>query len=240
MKPQINIGGDSGIHNADLGRASVRLDKSAVYKDLSTIIVVPAFKSVPTKAAFAWWNMMTPPNQKICKINALGMEVGEAYTNVIQAILDNPELSKWRYVLTLEHDNIPPSDGLVKLLERAEAHPEFAVISGLYWTKGVGGVPQIWGDPGEHPINFKPQKPRLDGGLQECNGTGMGFTLYRLEMFRDKRLRKPWFKSPASREEGVFTQDLYFALDAKKYGHRFAVDTSVKVGHYDADNDYVW
>lgn len=240
MKPQIIMAGDPGAHNADLQAADARLDQDATYKDLSTIIIIPAHDAVPTKAVAAWWNLMTPPNQKVCKLFAAGMEVGAAYENVIQAVLDNPELSKWRYILTLEHDNIPPPDGLLRLLKTAEAHPEFNVIGGLYWTKGHGGVAQCWGNPNEHPINFKPQKPRLDGGLLEVNGTGMGFTLYRIAMFRDKRLRRPWFKSAASREEGVFTQDLYFALDAKKHGHRFAIDCSVKVGHYDVSTDTVW
>jgi hypothetical protein len=240
MKPQIISSFDPGAHNADLKATDARLDKNASYKDLSTVIVIPARESVPTRAVAAWWNLMTPPNQKIAKLFAAGMEVGQAYENVFEAILNNPELSKWRYILTIEHDNIPPSDGLLKLLERAEAHPEFDVIGGLYWTKGIGGVAQCWGDPNEHPINFKPQKPRLDGGLLEVNGTGMGFTLYRMSMFKDKRLRRPWFKSAASKEEGVFTQDLFFAMDARKYGHRFGVDCSIRVGHYDMNEDRVW
>ena len=168
------------------------------------------------------------------------MEVGAAYENVFQAVMDHPDLSKWKYILTLEHDNIPPSDGLIKLLERAEAHPEFDVIGGLYWTKGVGGVAQCWGNPNEHPINFKPQKPRLDGGLLEVNGTGMGFTLFRIAMFRDKRLQRPWFKTTASKDEGIFTQDLRFALDARKHGHRFCVACDVRVGHLDVTEDKVW
>lgn len=240
LKPQIIGNFDGGIHNADLKAADARLDKSATYKDLSTVIIIPALASVPTKAVAAWWNMMTPPNQKVCKLFAAGMEVGAAYENVVQAVLDNPELSKWKYILTLEHDNIPPSDGLIKLLERAEEHPEFDVIGGLYWTKGPGGVAQCWGNPNEHPFNFKPQKPRLDGGLLEVNGTGMGFTLFRIEMFRDKRLQRPWFKTTSSKQEGVYTQDLRFAQDARKHGHRFCVDCSIHVGHLDVIAGVVW
>lgn len=240
MKPQIIGAYDGGAHNADLKAADSRLDKSGSYKDLSTVIIIPAKGDVPTKAVASWWNMMTPPNQKVFKIFAAGMEVGAAYEQAVDIVMNNPDLSTWKYILTIETDNIPPPDGLLKLLECAEAHPEFDVIGGLYWTKGHGGVAQCWGNPNEVPINFKPQKPRLDDGLLEVNGTGMGFTLYRVEMFRDKRLRRPWFKSAASRAEGVFTQDLYFALDARKHGHRFAIDCSVKVGHYDVANDKVW
>jgi hypothetical protein len=87
-------------------------------------------------------------------------------------------------------------------------------------------------------MNFRPQLPDPNGGLVECNGTGMGFNLFRLKMFKDKKLRKPWFVT--QRKDGVATQDLYFASDARKNGYRFAVDCSVKVGHFDSAADIVW
>ncbi len=51
-------------------------------------------------------------------------------------------------------------------------------------------------------------------------------------MFKDTRLRKPWFKTQV--HNGVSTQDLYFWSDACKY-YTCAIDTSVKVGHMDVD-----
>jgi hypothetical protein len=166
------------------------------------------------------------------------MEVGEAFSNAINDIINHPDLGTWEYLLTIEHDNIPPSDGVIQLINRMEEHPEFAVISGLYWTKGEGGVPQIWGDPRD-PLNFRPQAPDPNGGLLECNGTGMGFALFRLQMFKDPKLRRPWFKTVAD-STGVGTQDLYFASDAKKNGYRFAVDCGCKVGHMDIQTGIVW
>jgi hypothetical protein len=41
----------------------------------------------------------------------LGMEVGDAYSQAIQQVLDHPQLSTHRFILTLEHDNIPPETG---------------------------------------------------------------------------------------------------------------------------------
>jgi hypothetical protein len=67
----------------------------------------------------------------------------------------------------------------------------------------------------------------------------MGFVLWRLSMFKDERLRKPWFKTTVG-AEGVGTQDLYFWGDARKHGHRCAVDCSVLVGHYSAQDDMTW
>jgi hypothetical protein len=169
---------------------------------------------------------------------AIGVEVGEAYTQTVEAILGNAELSTWEYLLTIEHDNIPPVDGVVKLIKRMEQHPEFACIGGLYWTKGEGGVPQIWGDPRDPSINFRPQPP-VAGRLVECCGTGMGFNLWRISMFKDPKLRRPWFKTIAG-AEGVGTQDLYFWGDARKHGYRCAVDCDVLVGHYDVNSDIIW
>ncbi len=240
MQPTIISAYDGGRHNADLDATVSRLDQSSQWRDLSTIIIVPAGASVPTRVVSSWLNLMMPPNNRVTRLFAVGMEVGQAYSACIESILRHPELSTWKYVLTLEHDNMPPADGLVKLLERAEANPQFTAIGGLYFTKGHGGVAQIWGDPDDHPINFRPQKPNLDGSLKECCGTGMGFTLFRLEAFKDERLRKPWFKTTASRDEGSFSQDLYFWHDARKFGHRAAIDCGVKVGHFDSVNDQVW
>jgi hypothetical protein len=105
-------------------------------------------------------------------------------------------------------------------------------------------VAQIWGDVKDPVVNFRPQKPDPAGGLVECHGTGMGFNVWRLDMFKDERLRKPWFVTQT--ENGVSTQDLYFWSEARKYGYRCAIDCSVKVGHYDLTGqrggvpDYVW
>jgi hypothetical protein len=118
-----------------------------------------------------------------------------------------------------------------------EAHPELSCIGGLYWTKGPGGVPQIWGDPKDPVTNFRPLAPDPNGGLIECCGTGMGFNLWRLQMFRDERLRRPWFKTICG-TEGIGTQDLYFWADARKYNYRCAIDCSVKVGHYDFEGKF--
>jgi len=235
-----------GEHNATLSASTLRVLQGGSWKKQETIILLPAAKTVPTKAALSWMNLMTPPNQRAPKIpqtaiiGAIGMEVGEAYSKSIEAILGHPDLSTYRFLLTIEHDNIPPQDGLIKLLAKIEAHPELACISGLYWTKGPGGVPQIWGDARDPFPNYRPQPPDPNGGLVECQGTGMGFALWRLEMFKDQRLRRPWFKTICDAGAGVGTQDLYGWSDFRKNGYRCAVDCSVLVGHYDVNEDKVW
>lgn len=235
MKPQI-VTMDSGLHNSDLDVTRSRLLKSGSWKHQRIIVVIPASASIPSKVYLSHCVLAFPPNNSVYRMLALGMEVGEAYSNAIEGILAHPDLSQWEYVLTIEHDNVPPGDGVLRLCERMEEHPELSCIGGLYFTKGPGGVAQIWGDVKDPLMNFRPQLPDPAGGLVECNGTGMGFNLWRLSMFKDPKLRRPWFKTQTS--QGVSTQDLYFANDARKYGYRFAVDCSVRVGHYDLKGDF--
>lgn len=239
MKPQF-VSLDEGRHNNDLEANANRIIQGGSWKKQRIVVIIPTAAMMPTKAAMALWSLAFPPNQAVYRIAALGMEVGQAYSDAIEGVLAHPDLGQWEYLLTVEHDNIPPWDGVPKLLESMEAHPEFVCIGGLYWTKGEGGVPQIWGDPNDPIMNYRPQVPR-PGELQECCGTGMGFNLWRLSMFRDERLRRPWFKTLTGSEGlGIGTQDLYFWSDARKYGYRCAIDNRVLVGHYDVATDVTW
>jgi hypothetical protein len=233
------IGLNSGVHNEDLISSSARIKKGATWKKQRIITLIPAGQMIPTKVYLSHCGLIFPPNQPSFRMASIGMEVGEAFSQTVEDILNHPELSQWEYILTIEHDNIPPADGVLKLIERMEQHPEYACIGGLYWTKGEGGVPQIWGDPKDTTLNFRPQMPDPNGGLVECCGTGMGFNLWRISMFKDPKLRKPFFRTRAGLE-GVGTQDLYFWEDARKYGYRCAIDCSIKVGHYCSQTDITW
>lgn len=236
MKPQLSVQDWGGVHNSNPDATRARLIKGASWKKQRIVVIIPAGDSIPAKVALSHWNLAFAPNNGVMRILAQGMEVGEAYSTAIEQILAHPEMSQWEYILTIEHDNAPPPDGVIKLLERMEAHPEYACIGGLYFTKGYGGCAQIWGDPRDPVTNFRPMLPDPQGGLVECCGTGMGFNLWRLAMFKDEKLRKPWFVT--QRKDGVSTQDLYFWADARKHGYRCAIDCSVKVGHYDMKGEF--
>jgi hypothetical protein len=209
------------------------------YKDLSTIIIIPTRGLIHCKVVGSWWNLIMPMNQKCTRVFASGMEVGEAYNNMIEQILADPNLSNWKYILTMEEDNIPPPDGLIKLYENMD---KYDVVGGLYWTKGEQGQPMIYGEGHDGDIHFRPQPP-IDE-IQECDGLGMGFTLFKMDLFKDPKIQKPWFKtcqewSPQGGTK-LMTQDLYFFDNIRKLGYRVACDTRVRVGHYDVQNDVVW
>jgi hypothetical protein len=233
----------SGRHNANLGASRDRLLRGQTYKNLSTICLIPTRGVIHHRIVQSWMNLMPPMNQKFIRLFIHGHEVGEAYNQAIAGILADPHLSTWPYVLTLEEDNAPPPDGLLKLYEAIQSDKTYGAVGGLYWTKGDGGQPMIYGDPHATPVNFIPQLPQLDT-VQPCRGLGMGFTLFRTAMFKDPTVPRPWFKTLQDYREGVgvrsYTQDLYFYERAGEAGYRFACDTRVKVGHLDVVNDVMW
>lgn len=237
-EPQLIIQDFGGKLGSDKDGTRARLLKGGSWKRQRIIVILPADSMIPAKVALSHWNLIFPPNNGVVRILAQGMEVGHAYSAAIEQVLAHPDLKEWEFVLTIEQDNSPPQDGVLKLIEGLETHPEFAAISGSYFTKGPGGVWQGWGDPGDPVPNFRPQVPRATG-LQEVCGLGMGFCLFRLSIFKDPKLKKPWFETLKG-PTGVCTQDLAFWQDARKYGYRAAVDTSVTVGHYEIASGIMW
>lgn len=245
-QPQLVVQDLGGVHNGDNESTRARLIRSGSYKRQRIVMIVPAVSPIAPKVYLSHVNLGFPPNNGVVRILAEGMEVGDAYSSAISGIMNHPDLSKWEFVLTVEADNTPPPDGVVKLVERLESTPWLAAVSGVYFTKGAGGVCQRWGDVNDPVVNFRPMPPPPPGQLGECCGIGMGFALWRLEIFKDERLRKPWFKTTRGQNgEGYATQDLHFWSDARKYGYRTAVDGNVLVGHYDYEGkfgppDYIW
>lgn len=241
MIPQIVVPDYRGYNNQNPEATTTRLEKSKSYRDLSTIIICPTRGVITAKVVQSWMGLMRPMNQKVIgPLFAIGMEVGEAYNSMIDMVINNPDLRNWKYILTIEEDNMPPPDGLLKLYEHMD---DYDVIGGLYWTKGEGGQPMIYGDPKITPVNFIPQMP-LSETIQPANGLGMGFNLFKMDIFKDEKIPKPWFKTVQEFIPGVgskaYTQDLYFYENAGKAGYKFACDTRIKVGHYDVGQDIVW
>ena len=241
MEPRIvgeSLKDTIGINNEDLEKAIERVDSSKMYQDLSTIIICPTRGLFPTRVVQSWMKLMKPLNQHVAgPIFAEAMKVDDAYNALIQYILNNEYLNKFKYILTIEEDNMPPSDGLLKLYENMD---KYDVVGGLYWGKGETGFPMLFGDI-SNPEDTSPKAP-IKGEVQQVNALGMGFNLFKLDMFR--KIEGPWFKTVQETDEfgndTIFTQDFYFYKKAAKAGFKVACDTNVLVGHYDNILDKVW
>jgi hypothetical protein len=241
MKPEIILPYLPGTQNADLKKANERLATGRSYQDLSTIIVTPTRggRSLCPRFVSMIMGLMRPMNQQCFgPVFLSGMEVGQAFNSAVEMILANPVLAKFKYMLTVEDDNLLPPDALLKLYESIK---DYDVVGGLYFTKGEAGQPMIYGNPDITPLNFIPQMP-VENTVQRCNGTGMGATLFRIELF--KKLPAPWFETKQSWDPNTgvkcYTQDLWFYEKVIKSGGKIAVDTRVKVAHLDIESDIAW
>lgn len=228
----------------------------STYKDNSTVIVIPTRAApdtpgmgfIATPVVQAWQGLLAPMNQKRAILFASGHEVGQSYNAMIQNILANPELSKWKYIMTLEDDNIPPPDAHIRLLESIE-WGNYDAVSGLYFTKGEYNMPMAYGDPEEYKktgvLDFKPRDVRAAlaaGQIMPVNGIAMGCALWRMQLFRE--IPPPWFVTINDIIEGkgsaCMTQDLSACERCIRAGKRFAVDMRVRVGHLDIANGIVY
>src|SRR6516164_5618394 len=114
---------NAGWHNQQYWSEPTEVIKGNTYKDRSTVIFIPSLGSISVKAIQAYNTLMKPMNQKVTQIYLVNQEVGKAYQQMVEIVRTNPELRTWKYVLTLEHDNLPPPDGLLKLYDDIESGP---------------------------------------------------------------------------------------------------------------------
>ena len=203
------------------------------YRDNSMVVICPLRTPMVHHRVVQCWNALQwPMNQKRAMFMVTGAEVGLAYDDQLAACLGHPELKQWKYLLTLEDDNLVPPDAVGLMLEAIGLGP-FDAIGGLYFTRGDLNMPQCYGDPLEFQrtgvLDFLPRdmvSAIKQGAIVPCNGIAMGCSLYRMSMFKD--VPRPWFKTSSSG-----TQDLHFCSKAASAGKRFAVDSRVRVGHMD-------
>lgn len=268
-KPEVTANGTGGMglesvletmKDPGLGFTHVKHIPGSTYKDSSTVIIIPTrskFKTeegqevrglIPARVVQSWQSLIAPMNQKRAIFFASGHEVGRAYDAMIQQVLDHPELSKWRYILTLEDDNIPPPDAHIRLLESMH-WGNYDAVSGLYFTKGEVNMPMAYGDPAEYArtgqLDFRPRDIKdamAAGQVMPVNGIACGCALWKISLFRE--IPPPWYVTmndivPGKGIVGM-TQDLSFCQKAVLAGKKFATDLRVHVGHLDIASGHIY
>ena len=245
------------LRSPGLGFERVWQIDGTTYKDNSTVIIIPTRgkkpgsdeePGIPRIVVDAWQHLIAPMNGKRATVFCSGHEVGAAYHTMITQVLAHPQFFDWKYILTLEDDNLPPPDAHIRLLESIEAG-HFDAVSGLYFTKGDINMPMAYGDPAEYTrtgaLDFRPRDVReclAAGKVMPVNGIAMGCALWRMDLFRE--IPAPWFVTLNDVVEGqgiaCGTQDLTFCANAVRRGKRFAVDMRVRVGHYDSASNTIY
>lgn len=209
------------------------------YVDSSMCVIVPTRTPfVHTMFVQVLNSLAWPMNQRRFMFFVSGAEVGRAYDEQVQQLLKHEPFSSCKYLLTIEDDTLPPPDGALRLLEAIEQGP-YDAVGGMYFTKGEVNMPMCYGDAAEFArsgvLDFRPRDVAAavanGGALVECNGIAMGFSLYRMQLFRD--VPAPWFVTANDPVNGCATQDLFFCAKARRLGKRFAVDCRVRCAHAD-------
>lgn len=243
----------SGIAPASLGIKGfdkVHYISKSSFKDASMAVIVPTRtvemvdedtgdKSrqpmIHRTVVQAWNSLQWPMNAPRYMFMVGNGEVGNSYDDTVAMVVEHPDLKKWKYVLLMEDDNVPPPDGVTSLLDAIDQGP-FDAVGGLYFTKGEVQMPQCYGDPYEYAqsgiLEFRPRdvsEAVHTGGILPCNGIANGFSLFRMDVF--KRLPRPWFKTGPGN-----TQDLYLCGNMKRAGMSLAVDCRCRVGHLDLNS----
>lgn len=193
-------------------------------RDLVTLVATRQY--IHAEAYASHLELVYPPNIRKAHVLSVGHEVGHAYNALFAEALK----TDFPYALTLEDDMLPPFDALERLYATVEANPQFSAVSGYYRNKEDPGLPLILGFP-EVDGDSSIRSPT--GGVMECNIIPMGFALWKLDMLR--ALDGPWFETTL-RE----TQDVNFCRRARKAGFRFAVDSSLRIGHLDVTTGKVY
>jgi hypothetical protein len=205
---------------------------------LSTIAIFATSGVVSSVVAERLLAQSSQMNQKFVRIPVLGSNKYHSFNSTIEQIITSPVFANFKYILLMEDDIIPPYDGLHRLFESIK---NFDVVSGLVWEKGEEGKPQIFGNPKYIPGSYTHVGPENET-VQPCLGVSTKYTLFKLSIFRDEKVPKPWFRIIPNHETGKKSQipDMYFFDNIHKLGYTVAVDTRIKVGHAEINSDIVW
>ncbi len=247
------------MEKATEGAEVVHVIKGNTYKDRSTVIVTPTRGMVHVQVVDSWNRLLKPKNQRVSHLYSQNNEVGVAYNEIIQFILEHEKLGGYKYLMTLEDDNVPPPSALMRLLDCME-QTDFDGVGLLYYTKGDDPQPMAYGNPllpfdSPRGMDFSARDVSdavMEGGLIEVNGIAMGCSIYRMDLFRE--MPGPWFitlnewdteehaliSGGEPRMGKAMTQDLAFCERARRLGKRFAVDCSRRVGHLDVSTEKMY
>lgn len=229
-----------GKHNADLEFSRNRLTVANSANNLSTICIVPTSGLIDTKVVEKWLIIASQMNQKFVRLPTITSDKYLTYNNTIEQILATPTLNEFKYLLTMEEDFLPPIDALIKLFENIE---KYDVVGSLAYTQGEEGKAMIYGHPEQIPATYLPIPPMGVDIIQPCLGVSTAFTLFKLDIFKDVKLPKPWFRTNLPYEVGKPKNghdDQYFFENIHKLGYKVACDTRVKLGRVVPNSDVIW
>ena len=166
-------------------------------------------------------------------IKCHGLRVDDARTELASHALQMDA----DYLLFIDNDITPPSDGLCRLLEIMESDKENKIgcISGDYYLKGsptYSAHLQLDDDGMVKELDRVIQ----NNSMVESNWLiGLGFVLIRTDFF--KQARKPWFKCHTRNQQNIdINEDAHFSELMFENGYKIIIDMQTQCLHVDFEN----
>ncbi|MFA5037772.1 MAG: glycosyltransferase family 2 protein [Candidatus Izemoplasmatales bacterium] len=186
-------------------------------------------KGIKADYLFFWDADVVIPNDTLQKLIALKSDIACGVTNYKNRIVDNIPM------LFLKREDIKEQDAFVQTLK----------------TKKEFEVMDLTSDPAEKCFNigiYRFAKELLDGGIHDCDASGMGCTLINKDVFKAvdfeslTQLSKEKTKADFEKilfnlplfevnKKGFGTEDLWWFYKAGRLGFKSKVDTGIKNYH---------
>ena len=165
------------------------------------LIGTPMTGLVRAEWVFARYGQIIPTNWSVADVVQflsshipLGYQVADAYNIILKTAIEQ----KYEWILFIEHDNIIPPDGFVKI-NQYMIEGKIPVVGGLYFTKSDPPEPLVYRGQGTGPYeNWKL------GDKVWVDGLPFGFTLIHMSI-----LHEMWNDSPEYITSGVVTRKVF-------------------------------
>lgn len=200
-------------------------------------LALPTWGKVSVNWARAYRHMGGPLGSNMVELQP---EVGKPIDEARNALMEAAIANNCDFIFFLGDDVLPPSDAMMKLLQRMWDNPEIDMVTGMYWTKGWPTQPYIW--------RGMQRGPYMDWKLGEffpIDFAGVDCILMRLTP-KLKEMGPDWFSldwtwsNEGEKPSLLATEDFYFYTRARKAGIKLYCDTSVQCLHEDRDTGMVW
>lgn len=197
-----------------------------LFENAQIVIATPSVRSeVPMQFYQAVMAMVLKTREKYPNIKFATLTAGNTYVHQArQNMVDSFLKTEADYMLWIDDDNIPPEDGLIRLLEDKKD-----IVSGLYFKRRPPYEPLIMMKRRQGIGSERRTDIFREGAteLTEIHSAGFGFILIKREVLEKMReLRMPHFSMKVGLGE-----DIWFCIQAQGAGYKIWLDPVVEVGH---------
>ena len=188
---------------------------------MDILIAVPTFENITPETFKSIYDLDVPEGVFVDFEFVKGYDCARARNAIAKKAVDGG----YDYVLMIDSDMIVPADTITKMLE----YPADIVvcIAPVKNTKNHTVEIFKWNGrnfAGRYTVDELPDKPRF-----AVYGSGMSCSLIKTAVFNV--IPYPWFQYVVYENGSCLSEDLYFCVQATKFGIGVEADTRVRAGH---------